>query len=191
MFDRKNEGRWWDFGWQLVEGCTKVSPGCKNCWSLVKEARFRKETGVVYHGERLERKLNRKKPASYSIWNDLFHPDIPFEVVDRVLATIRQAPQHIVMILTKRADRMLEYFSPDNPRYSANKVSDLLPEGYPGTFDMDMYWPIDNLWLGVTAENQEQADKRIPILLQIPAAVRFVSVEPMLSEVNFNYIYLD
>ena len=73
MKDKKVNGRYWDFGWQLVEGCTKVSPGCDNCWSMAKEKRFRKESGIVFHDERLNRPLKRKTPASYAIWNDLFH----------------------------------------------------------------------------------------------------------------------
>ena len=82
MFDKKNKGRWWDFGWKLVEGCTPVSPACKNCWSLAMEKRFRKENRVVFHGERLEKPFKRKKPASYTIWNDLFHESVSFECID-------------------------------------------------------------------------------------------------------------
>ncbi len=164
MFDRIDEGRWWQFGWQLVEGCTKVSPGCKNCWSLAKEKRFRKETGVVFHEERLERPLKRKKPTSYSIWNDLFHEGISYGDIEKAIKVIEQCPQHTFQILTKRPHIMLEYFNSLGKRFELSCCQ--------------------NVWLGVTAENQEQADKRIPILLQIPAAVRFVSVEPMLEFVD-------
>ena len=158
MFDRINEGRWWDFGWQLVEGCTKVSPGCNNCWSMAKEKRFRKETGVAVHSERLGRPLKRKKPASYAIWNDLFHPDVPFDFIDQVFAVIALCPQHIFQILTKRPERMYEYFTDQIP--------------------------LINCMLGITAENQEMADLRIPQLLRTPAAVRFISVEPMLGKID-------
>ncbi len=173
MFDRANEGRWWDFGWQLVEGCTSISPGCKNCWSLAKEKRFRKETGIVFHEERLERPLKRKKSTSYSIWNDLFHPSIEIGLLTHVFDIIEQCSQHTFIILTKRPKQALKMMWGEH-------------NGGWKYFGKGQFHK--NLWLGVTAENQEQADKRIPILLQIPAAVRFVSVEPMLGEVNLKLI---
>ena len=174
MFDRINEGRWWDFGWQLVEGCTPVSPACKNCWSLAKEKRFRKETGVVFHTERLHKPWGRKKPAVYSIWNDLFHKSVDFNDILEVMFQIEKCPQHTFLILTKRPQRMHEFFT------------DWVPNPFWINGD---YLP--NVWLGVTAENQEQADKRIPILLDIPAAKRFVSVEPMLGIVSLDQININ
>lgn len=164
MFDKKDTGKYWDFGWQLIEGCTKYSPGCANCWSLAKEKRFRKEIGIVFHEERLNRPMLRKKPASYAIWNDLFHEEISFDQALEVLFIAEKCPQHIFMILTKRPERMREFFT----------------EWAPNPF----FEPLPNVWLGVTSENQEQADKRIPTLLQIPAAIWFVSVEPMLCDIT-------
>jgi len=164
MFDKKYKGRWWDFGWKLVEGCTPVSMACKHCWSMAMEKRFRKETGIVFHHERLERPLKLKKPASYAIWNDLFHESVHFQDIIEVFHVINKCPQHIFQILTKRPERMREFF---------------IDTAY------NPYWEnLQNIMLGVTAENQEMADKRIPVLLQIPAKVHFVSFEPLLSNIN-------
>ena len=169
MFDKINKGQWWDFGWQLVEGCTPISAGCEQCWSLAKEKRFRKETGIVCHSERLERPLKRRKPASYAIWNDLFHEEVPFDFIRSVFETVANAGQHAYQFLTKRADRMKEFFQSCEDWDSSE-------------------WP--NVHIGVTCENQEMADKRIPILLQIPVAVRFISIEPCLGNIDIEK-YLD
>jgi protein gp37 len=144
--------KYWDFGWQLIEGCTPCSPGCLHCWSLAKERRFRKETGVVFHPERLDRPLKRKKPAVYSIWNDLLHDTIVFDQIISVVDIIKKCPQHKFLMLTKRPDRL-------------NRFAEIIP----------------NLYLGVTICNQEEADRLIPPFLQIPAAKRFLSIEPLLS----------
>jgi protein gp37 len=103
--------------------------------------------------------------------SDLFHDDVSDQFLLSVLLTIWQAPQHTFLILTKRPDRM-EKFIKNYYRLGIQSLYSNIP--------------LSNLWLGVTAENQEQADKRIPILLQIPAAKRFVSVEPMLSTINIS-----
>jgi len=166
MFDKTNQGQWWDQGWKLVEGCTPVSEACLNCWSMSMEKRFRKETGIVFHPERLERPLHRKKPTAYAIWNDLFHESVPFEWIDQVIEMTLKAGQHEYQILTKRPNRILEYVEWKSKW-----------QGFPFHF-------YDHNWIGVTAENQKTADERIPILLQIPATVRFVSCEPLLSDID-------
>lgn len=185
-----DQGRYWQFGWQLVEGCTKCSPGCKNCWSLAKEARFREETGIVFHSERLKRPPKRKKPTSYSIWNDLFHPDISFDQVDEAIKIIFACSQHIFFCLTKRPEIMAKYIDdtfvtgkriPHGLYCDRLSIPDYLkihPGGHPP------YRIPPNLWLGVTAENQKMWDIRTKILKQIPAAVRFVSIEPMLGPID-------
>jgi protein gp37 len=160
---KSNGERYWDFGWQLVEGCTNCSPGCDNCWSLAKEKRFRKETGIVFHSERLGRPLKRKKPASYAIWNDLFHKDVSVRDIDGVFTIIENCRRHIFYVLTKRPERMYKEMS----RYGVG--------AYP-----------QNLYLGVTVCNQREADQKIPWLLHIPAAKRWISIEPMLS-----YMFID
>lgn len=171
MFDQTNKGKWWDFGWKLIEGCNPVSTACENCWSLSMEKRFRKENSIVIHEERLKRPFKRKKPASYAIWNDLFHEKVSYQFIHETLKVIQSNKQHTFLILTKRIDNALKFF---------NHLDEVMRNG---VCDID-FMPIENLWLGVTAENQEMADKRIPVLLQIPSKVHFISCEPLLSNIN-------
>lgn len=180
MSIRIEKGLYWDRAWKLVEGCTKVSPGCAHCWSE-RESAMRlfhpnpkiseKFDGVLAGGkwngkiklreDNLNLPLKIKKPTRFAIWNDLFHEDVTHEFQYKTFKTILKNPQHTFLILTKRPEIMAYHF-------------ETLDEGeFP-----------KNMWFGVTAENQEQADKRIPILMQIPAAVRFVSVEPMLERID-------
>ncbi len=184
---------WADRVWNPVTGCTKVSEGCRNCYAdrlarrlagrcgYPKDAPFR----VTLHPEKLDDPLRWKKPARVFVnsMSDLFHKDVPFEFIDRVFAVMAEAHRHTFIVLTKRPERMLEYMSGD--RYSARRVFDLT-SGLAGKFDCDLYWPLPNVWLGVSAENQASADERIPLLLQTPAAVRFVSCEPMLGPINLS-----
>lgn len=155
--------------WNPVTGCSKVSQGCKNCYAEGIAKRFwgdRKFTDVQCHPERLEQPLKRKKPTTYFVnsMSDLFHPDVPFEFIDMVFDVMEVSVQHTFQILTKRPKRMFEYC-----------------EGYrnPG---------FPNVWLGVSVEDQGTADERVPVLLECPAAVRFVSYEPALGPVDFSKI---
>lgn len=167
--------------WNPVTGCTKISPGCQNCYAERMSKRLRGRCGydadepfrVTLHPERLEEPMRWRKPSMVFVCSmgDLFHDDVPDEFIHRVFATIGQCPQHTFIILTKRPKRMKEFIED----YYAYKS----PSG-----DEQGVYVQPNVWLGVTAENQEMADKRIPILLQIPAAVRLVSVEPMLGDIK-------
>ena len=177
-----------DFTWNpLAMRCTPVSEGCANCWHIKMANRVAKIPGMMFNEEmsyrginkpylvkeRLNDPLKRKKPAIIGVqfMGDLFHKDVPFHMVDRILGQIQKAPQHTFLILTKRPDTMARHFRAYVlPDWSADRLA--------------------NLWLGVTAENQQTADERIPILLQIPAAKRFVSIEPMLGPVDFGHLWL-
>jgi protein gp37 len=116
---------------------------------------------------------------------DLFHEDVPDRFLDQIFAVMAKAEQHIFLLLTKRPKRAKEYILKamydENCNYQGwyEAINDL---GIPDVT------PMENIWLGVTAENQARADERIPITLQIPAAVRFVSVEPMLGPVDLTQI---
>ncbi|WP_136617019.1 MULTISPECIES: phage Gp37/Gp68 family protein [Mesorhizobium] len=129
---------------------------------------------------------------------DLFHEDVPDEWIDRVFAIMALAPQHTFQVLTKRATRMREYLTEGIGRIRAWTPSDaqfrawcLMPSlaeeaaGCPAPA-----WPLPNVWLGVSAERQQEADERVSSLLFTPAAIRFVSAEPLLSEINFRRISL-
>ncbi len=196
--------KWWDKSITLVEGCTPVSEGCKHCWSagmthrFHKDERFTTDNGV-FNGmiccrdDRLVEITKRKKPTRWTIWNDLFHPTVPFEFIDKVMAVIALTP-HIYQVLTKRHERMLEYFEDYIRRISfISKAAKALklphndtmytPDGGKGVYQFDI--PIKNLWLGVTAENQAWWEKRKEDFFNIPATVHFVSNEPLLGPIVY------
>lgn len=136
---------------------------------------------------------------------DLFHEDVPDEWIDRVFAVMALAPQHTFQVLTKRADRMRAYLTdPRADRRIHELVCDLTTLGLanvvliaPGIDECAapagrrVYlgeWPLSNAWLGVSAEDQARADQRIPLLLDTPAAVRWVSLEPLLGPVDLTWV---
>ena len=176
-------------GWH----CTKVSPGCQNCYAEGVNNRFGNK--IPYDNRHVEfeldlgcfDKLPKKKPAIVFVQSmgDLFHEGVPFEFIDKVYSLIALNPLHKFLVLTKRPQRLLEYYKQWSGQ---NHRTIWIPDNYDNLFLQP--WPFPNLWLGVTAENQEMADKRIPILLQIPAAVRFVSIEPMLGPVSLSPKYI-
>lgn len=158
--------------------CTKVSPGCDNCYA--ERTNALRGNGLPFDGratafelvtKTLEAPLHWKKPRRVFVQSmgDLFHEQVPFSLIDRVFMIMATAKQHTYILLTKRPERML---------------ADIQNIADQAEIPLSNLVPPENVWLGVTAENQEMADMRIPVLLQIPAAVRFVSVEPMLGPVD-------
>ena len=164
MFNRTEKGLWWDEGWKLVSGCTRVSSACDNCWALDMDKRF-DGLEIKFHPERLEKPLKRKKPQSYSIWNDLFHESVYEDWLNSVFNMMGVCQWHNFIILTKRPKRMVKYITPT-------------------------YAPMKNVILGVTAENQERADERLSELMKLAKAgwKTVVSVEPMLSEIKSQWL---
>lgn len=182
---------WTSRTWNPVTGCTKVSAGCKHCYAETFAKRtFRQLYGdrdfteVRCHPERLEQPLSWRKPQKVFVnsMSDLFHEDVPTDFQDRVFAVMALAKEHTFQILTKRPQEMRRYLDSKDPACLAAAA----PEQYPCSSLVieDCDWPLPNVWLGVSVENQETADERIPVLLQTPAAVRFLSVEPLLGSVN-------
>ena len=229
---------WTDATWNPVIGCSPVSKGCDNCYAARMAARFAKPGAVTKNGtpeyyagvvqwlgcyaggwngktvlkeHKLDEPLRWRKPRTIFVCSmgDLFHESVPDEWIDRVMAVIAMAPTHRFMAITKRPDRMAEYFDAESDRYRrAIKIMTELDNWESENLDrVDLTmedralnaaakiaqndgWPLPNLALGVSIENQKTADERIPILLRTPAAYRFVSYEPALGSVNLQTIIL-
>lgn len=159
---------WTQFTWNPTTGCTKVSPGCKNCYaeSLAKRLQAMGVNGydngfeLSILPERLIIPLRRKTPTIFFVnsMSDLFHEDIPDGFIEQVFDVIFESDRHLFQILTKRAERMADFFS----------THDVPP----------------NAWLGVSVEDRKYGVPRIDILRNIPAQMRFLSVEPLLEDLG-------
>ncbi|MCJ7802739.1 MAG: phage Gp37/Gp68 family protein [Candidatus Marinimicrobia bacterium] len=174
---------WTDRTWNPNQGCTKVSEGCKNCYAEKMHKRLNAMGIDKYQNDfnkvqlwlqSLTEPTKWKKPSKVFVnsMSDTFHRNLTFEKIDEVFKTMKHCNKHTYQVLTKRPDRALEFIEWKRKQPGIIKT-----------------WKFsDNIWMGVTIENQEQANKRIPLLLEIPAKVRFVSVEPMLGPVDLEFI---
>lgn len=199
---------WTNETWNPTRGCTKVSAGCTNCYAMRQAHRF-SGPGRPYEGlthivsgkgpqwtgkvvpvpELLDLPLRWRKPRRVFVdsMSDLFHPDVPFCFVDRVFGTMATCPHHTFQVLTKRPERMAEYLSDFRRQRMVQREVDRIIDtcGRPTHEDAGLDpWPLRNVWLGTSVENQAAADERIPHLLRCPAAVRFLSCEPLLGPVD-------
>jgi len=185
--------QWTDETWNCVSGCTRISPGCDHCY-IERTPPFRmagrrfdgqgigSTTGVTLHPERLAKPLGWRKPRRVFVNSlaDLFHEAVPDEYIVRVYATMAMAPRHTFQVLTKRPARMRALLSSAEFQ-GAVQGARLSQVGLAAAWSR---WPLPNVWAGVSVESQKWADKRIPILAETPAAVRWLSCEPLLSFVN-------
>jgi protein gp37 len=156
------------------------------------------KAGAVWTGEMrrasddvLLAPLKRRKPTTYFVnsMSDLFHENVPDEWIDRIFAVMALAPQHTFQVLTKRADRMRRYFAEvgSDADFGLNRLGiAALWTGLHGPEGPCPSWPLPNVWLGVSTERQQEADERIPHLLNTPAAVRFISAEPLLGPIDLH-----
>lgn len=185
---------WTDATWNPVTGCAKVSQGCKHCYAerewprmtrLVPAYAGRDFTDVRTHEDRLDQPLRWKKPRKVFVnsMSDLFHSDVPDEFIDKVFITMALCPQHTFQVLTKRADRMQEYVTRLNGGRLRNRL--IMVDAPNST----LAWPLQNVWLGVSVEDQDAADERIPLLLDTPAAVRWISAEPLLGPIRLSGLF--
>jgi len=158
---------WTDATWNPVTGCTKVSPGCKHCYAermahrllAMRQPRYRNGFKVTLQPDALELPLKWRLPRTIFVnsMSDLFHHDVPDSYIKKCFAVMERAPQHTFQVLTKRPERVA-------------KMSGKLP------------WA-PNIWMGTSIENQDYVG-RAHLLAKVPAAIRFLSLEPLLGPIN-------
>ncbi|MDN5375344.1 MAG: hypothetical protein PWQ39_384 [Thermacetogenium sp.] len=165
---------WCDSVWNPTSGCTPISPGCDNCFAKRFAYRLRGRYPdddpfrVTLRPERLEEPLRWKKPRKVFVCSmcDLFHPEVQDEWLDRIFAVMAVTFKHIYFILTKRPERMYQYLTnPETPYRIVEEMNSIdLVDYEADCLNGKVFntWPLSNVWFGVTTENQEQADKRIP-----------------------------
>ncbi|MDR4483880.1 MAG: phage Gp37/Gp68 family protein [Nitrospirales bacterium] len=188
----KTKIEWADMVWNPVRGCSLVSAGCENCYAMKQAHRFAGRgkpyeglTQVGPHGPRwkgnirlvpevLNQPLKIKKPQKIFVnsISDLFHEDVPDEFIEKVFNVMWEAKHHTFQVLTKRPQRMLDFLVGSSGCGAGQE-------------------PIPNVWLGVSLEDQKTADERIPLLLQTPAAVRWISAEPLLGPIDVDFDEMD
>ncbi len=194
---------WTESTWNPTVGCSLMSAGCTNCYAMKMAARIELmggKAGQKYSG--LTRQVNgnavwtgvvRLDQAALGIslkWrkprlifvnsmSDLFHVMLSWSDIDQVFAMMALSGQHVFQVLTKRPDRMREYLTDPATRERVELRAEMRQPGFKITS-----WPLGNVWCGTSIENQAAATERLPVLLEVPAAVRFVSIEPLLGAVK-------
>lgn len=212
---------WTKETWNPVVGCSRVSAGCQSCYAEQSAGRV-KACGVEHYqdvvhspegvdeyrwtGEVVEAEHKLAEPLSWGeprrvfvdSMSDLFHPDVDFKYIAAVFGVMAACPDHTFQILTKRPERMREWFEWVDLRLGSSTVKCVdeaerhtgegivSPVGARLDDGSTQDWPLPNVWLGVSCEHQDAADERIPPLLECPAAGRFVSAEPLLGRVDLN-----
>lgn len=192
---------WSDATWNPITGCTRVSRGCGRCYAeRLAATRLRDHpsrrgltdphgrwTGEVrFNGQWLDQPLRWKRPRRIFVCahGDLFHEAVPYAWIDRVFGVMGRAPEHTFQVLTKRPERARLYLtgsSVERVRRSCNDWFEL--QGMP-----HRRWPFPNVLLGTSVEDQPTADERIAALLKVPAAVRWISAEPLLGPIDLNIL---
>lgn len=187
---------WTEYTWNPVTGCDKISAGCRSCYAEQIATRFwgdRKFTDVQMHPERLNEVFDeaRKKRGTALVGkrvfvcdvSDIFHEDVTDQFIIDVWKVFVQYPSTTFQILTKRPQRALAWFKDVAPIFfDREKQAKAKARG------LNTFLPLPNVWIGVSCEDQKAADERIPLLLQIPAAVRFLSCEPLIGPINLKKV---
>lgn len=207
---------WTDETWNPTTGCDRVSPGCDNCYALpmakrlkameagridlellpLSRAKYQTDGdprtsgpgfGIAMHPRELKAPFTWRSPRKVFVnsMSDLFHAGVSDEFLARVFATMALTPQHTYQILTKRPGRMRSLLSSDGFRpWVEAFVEEMLVDG-----EVRYTWPLSNVWLGVSVEDQKRANLHIPALIDTPAAMRFLSCEPLLGPVDLTAVY--
>ncbi|MFE9461640.1 phage Gp37/Gp68 family protein [Streptomyces californicus] len=193
--------QWTEQTWNPTTGCDRISPGCDNCYALTMAKRLKgmgsakyqtdgdsrtsgPGFGITTHPDAYREPLRWKKPRKVFVnsMSDLFHAGITTADLHLIFGVMAATPQHTYQILTKRHGRMRSLLNDPlfahMARHRAETVFGRNPEAA-------WTWPLPNVWLGVSVEDQKRADLRIPALIDTPAAVRFLSCEPLLGPVRF------
>lgn len=189
--------------WNPTTGCDRVSPGCDHCYALTMAKRLKSMGhpkyqrdgdprtsgpgfGVRHHSPVLGQPFRWRKPQRVFVnsMSDLFHDDIPDVFIARAWSVMSRNPNHIFMVLTKRHARMRALLSSDEFQELVHGFGGVARHQANGHLEHYRTWPVPNVWLGVSAENQRWAARRIPALERTPAAVRFVSAEPLLGPID-------
>lgn len=189
---------WTDATWNPTTGCDKVSPGCDNCYALTQAKRLKAmgsahyQTdgdprtsgpgfGIAMHADSLDKPLRWTRPRRIFVnsMSDLFHSGVSREFQAEVFAVMALAGQHTFQVLTKRPGVMRSVLSDVGFQDAVLDAMARRNGGSAGT-----RWPLPNVWIGTSVEDQKRADLRIPQLLNTPAAVRFLSCEPLLGPVD-------
>lgn len=190
---------WCDATWNCVTGCTKISPGCDHCYAETFAERWRGTPGhhfeqgfdIRLRPERLTLPL-RWRPGLRIFVNsmsDVFHEAVPDEFIARMFAVMAATPRHTYQVLTKRHGRMRSLLEGAAVNGFQNTMLEVGMRDYGLRGGVE--WPLQNVWLGVSVEDQRWADIRIPALIETPAVVRFLSCEPLLGPVDlWRYLWL-
>jgi protein gp37 len=206
--------------WNPFVGCSIVSKGCTNCYAMKMAARIVAMQGEASHYAGTVKTVNGKpvwtgavRPAPDKTWtaplraksprcyfvnsmSDVFHEDVPDQWIDRLFAVMALAPQHRFLILTKRPERMRDYLDRQERRCDGEDglSEDIIAMANEADVDwrnvVEDKWPLPNVWLGTSVEDQASADQRIPHLLATPAAIRFISAEPLLGPADLETIWI-
>jgi protein gp37 len=204
MADHSNI-EWTEATWNPIVGCSILSPGCTNCYAMKMAARIEKmhpgthyagttkpsKAGPVWTGKLalapahiLTQPLRWKKPRTIFVnsMGDLFHEDVPDEWIVEVFTIMAIADHHTFQVLTKRPDRARDFLEP------SDRLEDLYANWhtYSGGAAEVYSWPLHNVWIGASAEDQQRYDQRRRYLEETPAAKRFWSIEPMLGPIDMN-----
>jgi len=162
---------------------------------------------IVFHKDRLSIPMKRRPPTVFAVWNDLYHVAVPDKFIANAYQVINGNPRHTFLILTKRPERMRDFILRCGPWSGYVTHNGHAPQGFGGDGfivgqekekltdehryegkERKSYWPPPNCWHGLTVCNQEEADSKIPIFLQVPGK-KFLSIEPMLGAVNLTRVH--
>ena len=165
MASTKTAIEWTDKTWNPTVGCNKVSPGCKHCYAEAITKRFKNHfpDGFEFtlHPERLDEPRRWRKPSRVFVnsMSDLFHDKMPLDFLKEIFRVMEECPKHVFQILTKRHERLVDLAG-------------------------ELEWP-ENVWMGVSVETQDYV-RRVDYLRRVPAAVRFLSCEPLLGPLELD-----